>query len=203
MNDIQTRLRPNWGETAVRLSENHRHYIYRLFTANPLVRCGIHLVNDHERALPHLYSRLQLALTHMQTLYDAFRHCLIDLLATISKAGGTGFVFFLPNIFTENCPDVCSPAWHESCGRHCVYHHWMWSSQRFLCLRPDLQSCCLCAVFTVWAWCCWSLTTWWSSCSTLHASSTSATRTSRKGIDQVRLGNNHFCSAWAAPLSAK
>lgn len=42
-------------------------------------------------------------------------------------------------------------------------------------LRP------ICAASTDWAWCCWSLTTWWSCCSTPRASSTSATRTSRKG----------------------
>lgn len=36
---------------------------------------------------------------------------------------------------------------------------------------------------TGWAWSSWSLTTWWSSCSTPHASSTSAMRTSRRGID--------------------
>lgn len=85
----------------------------------------------------------------------------------------------------------------------CVYHCCIWSSLRFLSLCPDLRSRCLCAASTVWAWCCWSLTTWWSSCSTLHVCSTSAMRTSRKGIDQVCLGSNHFCSGWAAPLSAK
>lgn len=38
------------------------------------------------------------------------------------------------------------------------------------------------SVSTVWAWFFWFRTTWWSFSSTLHASSTSATRTSRKGM---------------------
>lgn len=49
----------------------------------------------------------------------------------------------------------------------------------FLSVQSPLAS-------TGWAWSCWSLTTWWSSCSTPRASSTSATRTSRRGIDSVR-----------------
>lgn len=55
-----------------------------------------------------------------------------------------------------------------------------WTASRlFLSVQSPLAS-------TGWAWSCWSLTTWWSFCSTRHASSTSATRTSRRGIDSVR-----------------
>lgn len=46
----------------------------------------------------------------------------------------------------------------------------------------SLFFCSACSASTDWAWCCWSLTTWSNFCSTLHASSTSVTRTSKKGI---------------------
>lgn len=73
-----------------------------------------------------------------------------------------------------------------------------------MCCRPSLW-----AASTDWAWCCWSLTTWWSSCSTPHASSTSVTRTSRKGIDEVCFGNNRsfprpfLLGGWVVFLSPK
>lgn len=54
---------------------------------------------------------------------------------------------------------------------------------------PSVSLCPVCLASTDWAWCCWSLTTWWSSCSTLHASSTSAMRTSRRGIAFIHLTN--------------
>lgn len=57
------------------------------------MRRSIHLINDHPRALLHVYSRLQVALTSIQTMCDAFGHCPVDLRATISQASGTVFVF--------------------------------------------------------------------------------------------------------------
>lgn len=122
-------------------------------------------------------------------------------------------LYFASTFSLKTAPAPCGrlSAGHESWSLSCAFHFGVQRLDRvlvtcdvlFLALCSDQSLCCLCAASTVWAWCCWCLTTWWSSCSTLHVCSTSATRTSRKGIDEVRLGNNRFCFRWAAPLSAK